>query len=68
VVTNSIFAGPDNIAHGAARADRAHQVRPLAAWLDEDGIRVNGINLDGVARAFPPGLGRAARVRVSVMC
>jgi rhamnulose-1-phosphate aldolase/alcohol dehydrogenase len=47
---NSIFAGPDNIAYGAAKADQAHQVRLLAAELGGLGIRVNGINPDGVVR------------------
>jgi rhamnulose-1-phosphate aldolase/alcohol dehydrogenase len=45
---NSVFAGPDNVAYGAAKADQAHQVRLLAAELGGDGIRVNGINPDGV--------------------
>jgi NAD(P)-dependent dehydrogenase (short-subunit alcohol dehydrogenase family) len=47
---NSVFAGPDNVAYGAAKADQAHQVRLLAAELGGDGIRVNGINPDGVVR------------------
>ena len=47
---NSVFAGPNNIAYGAAKADQAHQVRLLAAELGEHGIRVNGINPDGVVR------------------
>jgi NAD(P)-dependent dehydrogenase (short-subunit alcohol dehydrogenase family) len=47
---NSLFAGPNNIAYGAAKADQAHQVRLLAAELGEHGIRVNGINPDGVVR------------------
>ena len=47
---NSIFAGPDNVAYSAAKADQAHQVRLLAAELGEYGIRVNGINPDGVVR------------------
>jgi rhamnulose-1-phosphate aldolase/alcohol dehydrogenase len=47
---NSIFAGPNNVAYGAAKADQAHQVRLLAAELGADGIRVNGINPDGVVR------------------
>jgi rhamnulose-1-phosphate aldolase/alcohol dehydrogenase len=47
---NSVFAGPDNVAYGAAKADQAHQVRLLAAELGEYGIRVNGINPDGVVR------------------
>ncbi|HEX9334624.1 MAG TPA: bifunctional rhamnulose-1-phosphate aldolase/short-chain dehydrogenase, partial [Pseudonocardiaceae bacterium] len=47
---NGVFAGPDNIAYGAAKADQAHQVRLLAAELGADGIRVNGVNPDGVVR------------------
>ena len=47
---NSVFAGPKNIAYGAAKADQAHQVRLLAAELGEHGIRVNGINPDGVVQ------------------
>jgi rhamnulose-1-phosphate aldolase/alcohol dehydrogenase len=47
---NSVVAGPSNIAYGAAKADQAHQVRLLAAELGEFGIRVNGINPDGVVR------------------
>jgi rhamnulose-1-phosphate aldolase/alcohol dehydrogenase len=47
---NSVFAGPDNVAYGAAKADQAHQVRLLAAELGGLGIRVNGINPDGVVR------------------
>ncbi len=47
---NSVVAGPSNLAYGAAKADQAHQVRLLAAELGGDGIRVNGINPDGVVR------------------
>ncbi|MEV3964529.1 bifunctional aldolase/short-chain dehydrogenase [Nocardia sp. NPDC050193] len=47
---NSIFAGPNNIAYSAAKADQAHQVRLLAAELGEHGVKVNGINPDGVVR------------------
>jgi len=47
---NAVFAGPSNVAYGAAKADQAHQVRLLAAELGEYGIRVNGINPDGVVR------------------
>ncbi|HYI56258.1 MAG TPA: bifunctional aldolase/short-chain dehydrogenase [Microlunatus sp.] len=47
---NSIFAGPNNIAYSATKADQAHQVRLLAAELGEYGVRVNGINPDGVVR------------------
>jgi rhamnulose-1-phosphate aldolase/alcohol dehydrogenase len=47
---NAVFAGPNNIAYGATKADQAHQVRLLAAELGEHGIRVNGINPDGVVQ------------------
>ncbi len=45
-----VFAGPNNIAYSATKADQAHQVRLLAAELGQYGIRVNGINPDGVVR------------------
>lgn len=47
---NGVFAGPNNVAYGAAKADQAHQVRLLAAELGAHGIKVNGINPDGVVR------------------
>jgi len=47
---NSVFAGPNNIAYSAAKADQAHQVRLLAVELGEYGVRVNGINPDAVVR------------------
>ncbi|MFH8487159.1 bifunctional aldolase/short-chain dehydrogenase [Streptomyces longisporoflavus] len=47
---NAVFAGPNNIAYSATKADQAHQVRLLAAELGEFGIRVNGVNPDGVVR------------------
>lgn len=47
---NAVFAGPNNVAYGAAKADQAHQVRLLAAELGEFGVRVNGVNPDGVVR------------------
>jgi rhamnulose-1-phosphate aldolase/alcohol dehydrogenase len=47
---NAVFAGPNNVAYSAAKADQAHQVRLLAAELGPEGIRVNGINPDGVVR------------------
>jgi len=47
---NSVFAGPNNIAYSAVKADQAHQVRLLAAELGEHGIKVNGVNPDGVVR------------------
>ncbi|NQV92738.1 MAG: bifunctional aldolase/short-chain dehydrogenase [Candidatus Aquiluna sp.] len=63
---NSVFAGPNNIAYGATKADQAHQVRLLAAELGAHGIRVNGINPDGVVRGsgiFAGGWG-ASRAKV----
>jgi rhamnulose-1-phosphate aldolase/alcohol dehydrogenase len=50
VSKNSVFAGPNNVAYGATKADQAHQVRLLAAELGTHGIRVNGVNPDGVVR------------------
>ncbi|MGW9347888.1 bifunctional aldolase/short-chain dehydrogenase [Nocardiopsis flavescens] len=47
---NAVFAGPKNIAYSAVKADQAHQVRLLAAELGTHGIRVNGVNPDGVVR------------------
>jgi rhamnulose-1-phosphate aldolase/alcohol dehydrogenase len=47
---NSLFAGPNNIAYSATKADQAHQVRLLAAELGEHGVKVNGVNPDGVVR------------------
>jgi rhamnulose-1-phosphate aldolase/alcohol dehydrogenase len=48
VSKNSVVAGPQNVAYGAAKADQAHQVRLLAAELGPHGIRVNGVNPDAV--------------------
>jgi rhamnulose-1-phosphate aldolase/alcohol dehydrogenase len=47
---NGVFAGPNNVAYGAAKADQSHQVRLLAAELGEYGIRVNGVNPDAVVQ------------------
>jgi NAD(P)-dependent dehydrogenase (short-subunit alcohol dehydrogenase family) len=47
---NSVFAGPNNVAYGATKADQAHQVRLLAAELGAYQIRVNGVNPDGVVK------------------
>ncbi|GHF26594.1 bifunctional aldolase/short-chain dehydrogenase [Pseudolysinimonas yzui] len=47
---NSVFAGPNNIAYSATKADQAHQVRLLAVELGKHGVKVNGINPDGVVR------------------
>jgi rhamnulose-1-phosphate aldolase/alcohol dehydrogenase len=47
---NALFAGPNNVGYSATKADQAHQVRLLAAELGEHGIRVNGVNPDGVVQ------------------
>ncbi len=47
---NSVFAGPNNIAYSATKADQAHQVRLLAAELGAHGVKVNGVNPDGVVQ------------------
>ncbi|WP_295698259.1 SDR family oxidoreductase, partial [Lapillicoccus sp.] len=47
---NAVFAGPNNIAYSSAKAAQAHMVRLLAAELGDIGVRVNGINPDGVVR------------------
>jgi rhamnulose-1-phosphate aldolase/alcohol dehydrogenase len=63
---NALFAGPNNVAYGASKADQAHQVRLLAAELGVHGIRVNGVNPDGVVRGsgiFAAGWG-AERAKV----
>jgi rhamnulose-1-phosphate aldolase/alcohol dehydrogenase len=50
VSKNAVVAGPHNLAYGSAKASQAHQVRLLAAELGEHGVRVNGINPDGVVQ------------------
>ncbi len=50
VSKNAVVAGPNNLAYGSAKASQAHQVRLLAAELGRYGIRVNGINPDGVVQ------------------
>lgn len=50
VSKNAVVAGPNNVAYGAAKADQAHQVRLVAAELGPIGVRVNGVNPDGVVR------------------
>ncbi len=50
VSKNGVFAGPNNLAYGSAKASQAHQVRLLAAELGDHQIRVNGINPDGVVQ------------------
>ena len=66
VSKNGVVAGPNNVAYGAAKADQAHQVRLLAAELGEHGVRVNGVNPDGVVQGsgiFSSGWG-AERAKV----
>jgi rhamnulose-1-phosphate aldolase/alcohol dehydrogenase len=66
VSKNAIVAGPNNLAYGSAKASQAHQVRLLAAELGDHGIRVNGINPDGVVQGsgiFASGWG-AERAKV----
>ncbi len=67
---NAVFAGPNNVAYSSAKAAQAHMVRLLAAELGDIGVRVNGINPDGVVRGsgiFSGGWGasRAATYGVS---
>ncbi|MFM8303157.1 MAG: bifunctional rhamnulose-1-phosphate aldolase/short-chain dehydrogenase [Actinomycetota bacterium] len=50
VSKNAVAAGTGNVAYSAAKADQAHQVRLLAAELGTHGIRVNGVNPDGVVQ------------------
>ncbi len=47
---NAVFAGPNNIAYSSAKAAQAHMVRLLAAELGDIGVRVNGVNPDGIVR------------------
>ncbi|HET7572044.1 MAG TPA: bifunctional rhamnulose-1-phosphate aldolase/short-chain dehydrogenase [Gaiellaceae bacterium] len=50
VSKNAVFAGPENVAYGSAKAAQLHQLRLLAAELGGRGIRVNGVNPDAVVR------------------
>src|SRR6185437_10982735 len=61
---NAVFAGPSNVAYGAAKADQAHQVRLLAAELGGIGVRVNGSTRTGWCAApgsSPRAGGRSGR-------
>jgi rhamnulose-1-phosphate aldolase/alcohol dehydrogenase len=50
VSKNAVFAGPENVAYGAAKAGQLHQMRLMAVDLAELGIRVNAVNPDAVIR------------------
>lgn len=45
---NGVFAGPNNVGYGTAKAAQQHMTRLLAAELGKEKIRVNTINPDGV--------------------
>ena len=47
---NALFAGPNNVGYGTAKAAQAHMSRLLAAELGKDKIRVNTVNPDAVLR------------------
>ncbi|WP_394990156.1 bifunctional aldolase/short-chain dehydrogenase [Emticicia sp.] len=47
---NALFAGPNNVGYGTAKAAQVHMTRLLAAELGKDKIRVNTVNPDAVLR------------------
>lgn len=47
---NGLFAGPNNVAYGTAKAAQIHQARLLAAELAAIHVRVNVVNPDAVVR------------------
>lgn len=47
---NALFAGPNNVGYGTAKAAQAHMTRLMAAELGKDKIRVNTVNPDAVLR------------------
>lgn len=47
---NALFAGPNNVGYGTAKAAQVHMSRLLAAELGKDKIRVNTVNPDAVLR------------------
>jgi rhamnulose-1-phosphate aldolase/alcohol dehydrogenase len=47
---NALFAGPNNVGYGTAKAAQLHMSRLLAAELGKDKIRVNTVNPDAVLR------------------
>jgi rhamnulose-1-phosphate aldolase/alcohol dehydrogenase len=48
VSKNSVVAGPNNAAYGAAKAAQAHLTRLMAAEVGPEKIRVNAVNPDAV--------------------
>jgi rhamnulose-1-phosphate aldolase/alcohol dehydrogenase len=50
VSKNSLMAGPNNAAYGAAKAAQLHMSRLMAAEFGPDKIRVNVVNPDAVIR------------------
>ena len=47
---NALFAGPNNVGYGTAKAAQVHMTRLMAAELGKDKIRVNTVNPDAVLR------------------
>ncbi|OIN58305.1 bifunctional aldolase/short-chain dehydrogenase [Arsenicibacter rosenii] len=47
---NALFAGPNNVGYGTAKAAQLHMSRLLAAELGPEKIRVNTVNPDAVLR------------------
>jgi rhamnulose-1-phosphate aldolase/alcohol dehydrogenase len=47
---NGLYAGPNNVAYGTAKAAQIHMSRLLATELGKDKIRVNVVNPDAVLR------------------
>ncbi len=47
---NAVFAGPNNVAYGTAKAAQLHQARLLAVELAPLDVRVNVVNPDAVVR------------------
>jgi len=47
---NALFAGPNNVGYGTAKAAQLHMSRLLAAELGKDKVRVNTVNPDAVLR------------------
>ena len=47
---NALFAGPNNVGYGTAKAAQLHMSRLLAAELGKEKVRVNTVNPDAVLR------------------